>query len=209
MGIYSFERGKVMGERIRFKGENLVDHVVEDEHVFLLQTTGKNGYYFDMGHWVSGNVVLSRSFVEGGSSYPFVKYVDDKRVFLTSWDEVVNSLEYKNLQKNTSGVTGYIIYESVKRRIVTETAFENSERTETSLRIVEEKYATADEIVFSRDYWADYIAIQNEKDKARQEALEDDVEPVNDVVEVTVPPRRRRKRIARLRWWESNALFKG
>ena len=202
-----------MGERIQFKGESLVDHVVEDEHVFLLQTTGKNGYYFDMGHWVSGNVVLGRSFVEGGSSYPFVKYVDDKRIFLTSWDEVVNSLEYKNLQKNTSGVTGYIIYESVKRRIVTETAFENSERTETSLRIVEEKYATADEIIFSRDYWADQTAILNEKldaqDKARQEAQEAEVEPVDEAVEVPVPPRRRRKRIARPRWWESNTLFKG
>lgn len=200
-----------MGERIHFKGEEFVERVVEDEHFFFLQSTGKHGYFFDMGHWVSGNVVLSRSFVEGGNSYPFVEYVDDKKVLLTSWDEVVNSLEYKNLHKNIYGVTGYIIYESVKRRIVTETAFENSERTETSLRIVEEKYATADEIVFYRDYWADRLAISAAEDKARREAEEANSEPVEQESEVVspLPPRRRRKRIMRPRWWESSTLFKG
>lgn len=99
---------------------------------------------------------------------------------------------------------------------MTKTAFEDSERSENSFRIVEEWYATADDIVFKRDYWADRQAILDERlaelarKDAENEAAKEAVTPSEATEEAEAPalPRRRRKR-ARGRWWDSNVLFKG
>lgn len=219
MGVYSFERGNVMGMKIRFNGETLVDHVVEDERVFFLHVTDSTGFYFDRGHWSPGDIVLGRNNVEfnnNGTPHQMVEYVDGEKVSLDSWDKVMASDSYKEIHEKRSFVHGYIIYERVTRRIVTKTAFEDSERSENSLRIVEEWYATADDIVFKRDYWADRQAILDERlaelarKDAENEAAKDAVTPSEVVEEPEAPalPRRRRER-ARGRWWDSNVLFKG